>query len=304
MSPTRVGLVGCGRWGSLILRDLVSIGCQVSVVARSKASIDRAAAGGAFSIHPSITDLSLLVKKHGVSGFVVATQANWHFPVVMEIAQIYGSAFPIFCEKPLATSVRDAETMALACERLYVMDKWRYHPAVRRIQHARATGEFGPLLGLRTSRFDSENRHPDVSPAWTYMPHELAIVLEVMGYVPHVMQAYSASGDATVLATLGHGRPWALLECSTTASQKARSLTAFFERAVLSMTDPLAPSIFCQEHGKPPCQLDAMGEMPLLAELRAFVGYLEGGLRPLSPASDGITIVRKIEEILDLAHAS
>ena len=37
-----VGLVGCGRWGRHILRDLVSLGCEVPVVARSDASVARA----------------------------------------------------------------------------------------------------------------------------------------------------------------------------------------------------------------------------------------------------------------------
>jgi Trk K+ transport system NAD-binding subunit len=33
-----VGLVGCGRWGRHILRDLVALGCEVHVVARSEES--------------------------------------------------------------------------------------------------------------------------------------------------------------------------------------------------------------------------------------------------------------------------
>jgi 3-hydroxyisobutyrate dehydrogenase-like beta-hydroxyacid dehydrogenase len=45
-----VGLIGCGHWGKNILRDLVSLGCRVHVVARSEASIGRATEGGAVSI--------------------------------------------------------------------------------------------------------------------------------------------------------------------------------------------------------------------------------------------------------------
>ena len=42
-----VGLVGCGNWGRHILRDLVSLGCEVPVVVRSQESKARAREGGA-----------------------------------------------------------------------------------------------------------------------------------------------------------------------------------------------------------------------------------------------------------------
>jgi predicted dehydrogenase len=45
----------------------------------------------------------------------------------------------------------------------------------------------------------------------------------------------------------------------------------------------------------------AAGELPLLAELRAFVGYLAGGPPPLSSAEDGVAIVRRIAELRALA---
>ena len=53
----KIGLVGCGRWGKHILRDLVALGCDVTVVARSTVSRERASSGGATRIvsHPATT---------------------------------------------------------------------------------------------------------------------------------------------------------------------------------------------------------------------------------------------------------
>ena len=45
-----VGLVGCGRWGVHILRDLRALGCDVPVVARSDESVARAREGGASAV--------------------------------------------------------------------------------------------------------------------------------------------------------------------------------------------------------------------------------------------------------------
>ena len=65
-----VGLVGCGDWGRHILRDLVALGCDVPVVARSQESIARAEEGGAAEIVASIASLPTL------DGAVVATPAT------------------------------------------------------------------------------------------------------------------------------------------------------------------------------------------------------------------------------------
>jgi len=55
--PLRVGLVGCGRWGRLILRDLKALGCWVVVAARSPASIANAQAAGADAVVADIDEL-------------------------------------------------------------------------------------------------------------------------------------------------------------------------------------------------------------------------------------------------------
>jgi hypothetical protein len=44
--------------------------------------------------------------------------------------------------------------------------------------------------------------------------------------------------------------------------------------------------------------------MPLLVELRAFVGYLEGGPPPRSLAAEGVRIVEVIEQLRRLAGIS
>lgn len=295
-----IGLVGCGRWGSLILRDLKVLGCEVHVVARSDSSIKLAVNGGATSVHPDICGLSSVIAPDGI---VVSTTAGQHHPVIMDIVRAFGSALPIFCEKPLATSVQNAVEMSKTSKRLFVMDKWRYHPAIRRMSLARATGEFGDLLSLSTRRIQPGNPHPDVSPPWTYLPHDLSIVLEVLGTIPSVTEASSAYEDEIVLAHLGDS-PSVDIECSVRAPRKYREITACFEYGVLSMTDPLASTLQLKLPDGVVCDLPVPGEMPLLAELRAFVGYLRGGPAPRSTAADGVRVVQAVEDILSLAHAT
>jgi len=45
------------------------------------------------------------------------------------------------------------------------------------------------------------------------------------------------------------------------------------------------------------------GEMPLLAELRAFVEHLRGGPPPRSSAADAVKIVERVAAMIELATA-
>ena len=139
-----VGLVGCGAWGRHILRDLVALGCDVPVVARSRESIARAEEGGAAEIVADIASLPAL------DGAVVATPATTHAAVVEELL---GRDVPVFCEKPLTDDPIAAERLAaLAPDRLFVMDKWRYHPGVLELGAIVRERRLGTVSGIRTVR--------------------------------------------------------------------------------------------------------------------------------------------------------
>ena len=63
-------------------------------------------------------------------------------------------------------------------------------------------------------------------------------------------------------------------------------------------------TITCAAHtGEPDVTtLYAMGELPLLAELRAFVGHLSGGPAPRSSAEEGLRVVEAIAGLRRLAR--
>jgi len=118
----RIGLVGCGRWGKLILRDLVANGASVGVVCHDPASEAHAREYGASSIYAKLEDLPV------VDGYVVATPSSTHAQILISW-WIQGR--PIYVEKPLTTDPVSAHRLSVkASDRLFVMDKWRYHPAV------------------------------------------------------------------------------------------------------------------------------------------------------------------------------
>ena len=94
-----LGLVGCGRWGRHILRDLLSLGCDVTVVSGSEVGRQNARNGGATEIVASVEHLP------PVSGLVVATPASTHAEVIESLLEVN---VPIFTEKPMTADRESA----------------------------------------------------------------------------------------------------------------------------------------------------------------------------------------------------
>jgi predicted dehydrogenase len=297
----RVALAGCGRWGRHVLRDLVALGCDVPVVARSAASRERAREGGASEIVAEVSALG------AIDGVVVATPTSTHAEVAGEAL---GLGAPMFVEKPLTADVESARRLAAAApDRLFVMDKWRYHPGVRELARIARSGELGPVVGIHARRVGLGHKYSDVNPAWILAPHDLAIALEVLGEIPEPRHAVEerVGGELAGLTALLGGSPWLVVEISTLAPDHRRELRLVCEGGVAQLDGGYAEHVIVAHAGR--VEEDAVerreikGELPLLAELRAFVEHLQGGPPPRSSAEEGVAIVERVAAMIDLAEA-
>jgi predicted dehydrogenase len=289
----RIGLVGCGRWGSHILHDLTVLGCEVTVVARSERSKAAAEEAGA-SIAGSLAQLP------AVEGIVVATPISTHAEVV---GDVLGRGVPVFVEKPLTDDAAAADRLAAEADRrLFVMDKWRYHPGVELLGEIARSGELGAVVGLRTTRTGWE-RPRDVDFVWVLAPHDLAIALEVLGELPAPQSAVGSRND--LVGLLGPN-PWQALEVSGRSHEQRREVALVCEQGIAVLEDSYDGhvSVFRGDGGarRPAPELRPVStELPLLRELRAFVEHLRGGPPPRSAAREGAAIVRALAELRTLA---
>jgi predicted dehydrogenase len=298
---SRVGLVGCGRWGRHILRDLKTLGCAVSTVARSDASVERARSGGAIEVVAEIAALE------GVDGVVVATPTSTHAEVVGEVLEL---GVPVFVEKPLTADVASARQLAAAApERVFVMDKWRYHPGVRELARIARSQELGPVVGVHSRRVTLGHRYGDVDTVWIHAPHDLAIALELLGSVPEPRCAVPelVGGELAGLTAILGDSPWLALEVSALAPGHRRELRLVCEAGVAQLDGGYAEAVVVGRAGG--IEEDSVehrpiaGELPLLAELRAFVEHLRGGPPPHSSAAEGLRIVECVAAMRDLARS-
>ncbi len=305
MAATRIGLVGCGEWGKFILRDLLSLGCDVPVVARSAESVERARAAGASRIVGRVAELG------EVDGIVVASTTFSHFDVLCEVIERFPTAV-IFCEKPMTPDLRQAsELVRLAGGRLFVMDKWRYHTGVLELARIARSGELGPVVGLRSGRVQWGHSHSDVDSIWILLPHDLAIALEVLGRVPMPVAARADCMDGHCYGLFGllGDSPWMEVEISGRRLNVQREVQLYCRDGVAVLADGYSKSIQIARSrldmpmSRPTIEDRPIAEgMPLLEELRAFVAYVRGeGPAPKSSAAEGLEIVRTIEALRRMA---
>jgi predicted dehydrogenase len=300
LAAPRVALAGCGRWGRHILRDLLSLGCEVPVVARSAASRQRAEEGEATEIVDAVGSL------REVDGVVVATPTSTHAEVVEEALAL---GVPVYVEKPLTGDVASARRLAEAApDRLFVMDKWRYHPGVRELARIARSGELGEVVGIHSRRVTLGHRYSDVDTVWIHAPHDLAIALEILGQLPPARRAVPelVGGELAGLTAILGEAPWVVVEVSTLAPDHRRELRLVCEGGVAQLDGGYADSVVVGRAGAidaDSVERRAVGdEMPLLAELRAFVEHLRGGPPPLSSAAEGVAVVETVAEMISLAR--
>jgi predicted dehydrogenase len=297
VAPLQIGLVGVGRWGALVLRDLLALDVEVVAVARSAATRTAAVAAGARAAHHDLGSLA------GVDGIVVATTTASHGDVV---EACLGHDVPVFCEKPLGTDPVQVRRLAAAApERLFVMDKWRYHPGIEALGEIARSGELGEVVGLRTVRRGWGNPH-EIDDVWVLAPHDLSIALEVLGHVPEPRAAagWADQSLATLFAILGD-RPWCTLDLGGTDIGRRRHVELVTEAGVAWLADGWDEHIGVARRdqvGSDAWERRATpGELPLVAELRAFTRHLRGGPPPRTSAADAVVVVDAIVRLRELA---
>ena len=284
-----------------MLRDLVGLGASVTVVVRGEESERRARDGGAARVVRSVDEVER------ADGVVVVTP-SWHHAEAIRASARLGC--PIFCEKALVTDPSvEGELMELCGDRLFVMHKWRWHPGVEALGEVGREGVLGEVRGVRSTRLGWGPFHEGVDGVDTLAPHDLSIVIAVLGLLPPVVVASGTrspvgAGWCEFSALLaGPDGPRAAVECSTVSATRLRrtEVTGTLGSAVLADTE--SPAVELLLHGgdfeaEPQRhEIPLAREWPLLRELRDFVEHCAGGPPPRAGAAEGFEVVRSIAEL-------
>ena len=281
-----VGLVGCGRWGRLVLRDLVSLGATVTVVATNENARFAAAAGAARVV-------SSLEHLPQVDGIVVVTPTSTHADVIDTLLPL---GVP-FSAKSHSATMRIARhvwpwTATVACS-LWINGV--ITAACSKLASIARSGEIGPVVGLRTIRIGYSHAYADTDCVWTLLPHDLAIAYEILGMI---LPPRSATADRVGTRVMGltatsaaNGGAWHVAEISVRSPVEQRAAILFCRDGVATLQDSYSDQVLVVENPPPDggakvapriSRRPIVEDMPLLAELSAFVDHLKGGPPPKS----------------------
>lgn len=295
-----VGLVGCGKWGANILRDLVSLGCEVQVVDFAPGARAHALQHGAAGVYDALESLP------PCQGFVVAVPIPDLAPVC---ARLIPRGRPIFAEKTLCTSmeaVADLEALG-GRDLIYAMHKWHYHPGIEALRRLAAEGSLGMLRGIHTTRHAWVPDFHGGDVFWTLAIHDLTIVEHILGEVPTQVRAVDIVQDEFGLpvgltAMLGsdpavvlsvHGRHW----------NRQTSISLHGTHGTAGLLDACADHIVLRDkYGERQLPIDTT--FPLLLELNEFITHLKGGPPPRCGLSQAGELTRRLLELRSAAGLS
>lgn len=150
----KVAMLGTGRIAGLKL--LPAIAKSDNVVLWSVLSRDAGRAAelakqyGAQSPTPGYSDLDAMLADDQLDAIIIATPDKLHSAQAIAAAR---AGKHVFCEKPMTTSVEEAEAMVSACRaanvKLGVAFHLRWHPGLRKLHKAVADGLLGELRHMR-----------------------------------------------------------------------------------------------------------------------------------------------------------
>lgn len=189
-----IGVIGCGYWGAKHVRVFHELpGVRLAYAADlDQNRLDHVTAK--YRDVKVTRDFIELLESPEVDGVVLATPVKTHYSLAKQ-ALLAGKH--VLVEKPLTASVTEAEDLIrIANERgrtLMVGHTFEYNPAVEALADLVQSGELGEILYADAARLNLGLFQRDINVVWDLAPHDLSILLAVLGQEP---TSLSARGSA------------------------------------------------------------------------------------------------------------
>ena len=322
MTLLKVGVIGCGYWGPNIVRTFLELP-DVSVEA--VADLDWSMLEGIVTRHPQVanfTDDFRDLFEMDLDAVVVSTPPETHYDIVRACLE---HDLDVLVEKPLATNTRDARALAELAEKdgriMMVGHIGAYNPAVDELRKMIESGDLGEIRYIDAVRVGLGQYHPTLNVIWDLAPHDVAILLHLLGESPVSVNTRGAAcvhesiEDVAYMTLsfpsgiLAHARmswldPRKTRRITVVGSQKMvlyddleghEKLKIYDKRVnAIPRTDTFGEYQFAYHYGSvvsPYVRLDE----PLKIECLHFVECALGRKQPLTDGRNGLKVVEVIE---------
>ncbi|MEN0021956.1 MAG: Gfo/Idh/MocA family oxidoreductase [Microbacterium sp.] len=167
-SPIRLGIIGTGAVAELHLAAIAATDA-VELVAVCDIDRDRAAAVADRHAARAWVDYSVMLSEANIDGVIITSPHSLHARMATAAA---AAGIAVLVEKPLATTIEDADSIIEACERAGVAlatgHVLRFDPPEQKAAAAIASGSLGHPVTITHRR--TAHYRPADRPAWFFDP--------------------------------------------------------------------------------------------------------------------------------------
>jgi predicted dehydrogenase len=317
----RVGVVGCGYWGSKHVRVLSALRSVSEVAVIDPNPRSREAMLAAFPASRAFADLDSALAH--VDALVVAVPPRSHAEVALKALR-HGKH--VLVEKPLATSLAEARLLVSEARRsnavLMVGHTFEFNPAVRELRKRLDRGELGELYYIQSARLNLGLYRSDVNVVWDLAPHDISIFNYLLRSTPTTVTAWGASHAAEVedlaFVRLDYEERGVTgyVHISWLEPKKVRRVTVVGSEKMAVYNDLLEESLRIFDRGverinrEPPSHERPLSyrygdiisphipvEEPLTLEDRHFIDCIHSGTVPETDGRDGLSVIAVLEAI-------
>ena len=306
----QVAVVGCGYWGKNLVRNFRELGALRMVC-------DAAEAGRKLAVemapHAKVVADVDEVLSAPVKGVVIATPAETHYELARQ-ALLAGK--DVLVEKPLALTYEQGVELVQLAKRqgriLMVGHVLEYHPGIVRLLELVRSGELGKVRYIYSNRLSLGKVRREENILWSFAPHDIAIILRLMGQMPFQVVACGGSyvqpniADVTVTNLLFDNGVRAHIFVSWLHPFKEQRLVVIGSRKMASFDDVAKRLVLYDQRvdlreGEP-VPVKGNGEEvpfakdePLRLECQAFLTAMETREPPLTDGTSGLRVLKVLQ---------
>lgn len=301
-----IAVVGSGYWGKNLVRNFFQLG-ELSMVCDTTEAGQTTARGIAPDA-PIVSDLASVFASD-VNGVAIATPAETHYTVAKQ-ALLAGK--DVFVEKPLALRYQQGAELVELAKRagriLMVGHVLEYHPAIVRLRELIQAGELGKVRYVYSNRLSLGKVRLEENALWSLAPHDVAIILRIIGQPPFQVSAAGGSyvtpniADVTVTNLLFDNGVRSHIFVSWLHPFKEQRLVVVGEKKMASFEDVGKKLVLYDQRidlqeGQPipvkgaGTEIAFANDEPLRLECQAFLRAIETREPPLTDGESGLEVL-------------